>query len=164
MKPRGILKKARRRRIPDSIIRGRRTESGTLCRIVKRLCPDDLHPVLAASLVSPPGYVQLITARFLSPRNPPTPREIRTLAQPDPARPGWPTVDPEIKCSPHSSTLCAALWEQTTRRFAVLANFWKKTMLPVRRDAGEKVTTHCAAAILSAALCVGRCGCWSGIE
>lgn len=129
MKPRGILKKARRRRIPDSIIRGRRTESGTLCRIVKRLCPDDLHPVLAASLVSPPGYVQLITARFLSPRNPPTPREIRTPAQPGPARPGWATVDPEIKCSPHSSTLCAALWEQIMRRFAMLANFWKKSYL-----------------------------------
>lgn len=30
--------------IPDSIIRGPRR---ALCRIVKRLCPDDLHPVLA---------------------------------------------------------------------------------------------------------------------
>ena len=57
-------------------------ERGTLCRIVKRLCPDDLHPVLAASLVSPPGYVQLITARFLSPQNPPArPRESDTSPQ-----------------------------------------------------------------------------------
>lgn len=47
-------KKKKKRReesaiIPDSIIRGPRR---ALCRIVKRLCPDDLHPVLAP--LSPP--------------------------------------------------------------------------------------------------------------
>ena len=59
----GILKKEKKREgggqeeraiIPDSIIRGRGPRR-TLCRIVKRLCPDDLHPVLArlARLSSP---------------------------------------------------------------------------------------------------------------
>lgn len=48
----GKKKKKRREEsaiIPDSIIRGPRR---ALCRIVKRLCPDDLHPVLAP--LSPP--------------------------------------------------------------------------------------------------------------
>lgn len=70
----GILKKDKKRGgrdqeeraiIPDSIIRGRGPRR-TLCRIVKRLCPDDLHPVLARlARLSSPGYVQLITTRFL---------------------------------------------------------------------------------------------------
>lgn len=53
---------------------------GILCRIVKRLCPDDLHPVLAMLSLSLVRYDQLITARLLSPRDTPSLSANRTAA------------------------------------------------------------------------------------